>query len=377
MAENIKRLPWIDVLRAVAVLSVLLVHTSQYGSGSAGLPKGMTAIIAEGAKGVQLFFVISAYTILLTYLKHKKREIRATSNFFIRRIFRIGPMFYIAMVYYLLQDGFGPRYWLGDAPGISRMNIAATAMFINGINPYWMNSIVPGGWSITVEFSFYLLIPVIVRIANNFDRATIALYVSLVIKAVFSIFLYRYQLIASETLWDEYLFLYLPNQLPVFMLGIVLYYYLTEEMHNASGKIFVIVAPLLLFNRISVPYIDVGLAMWGLLFFGMAVLLFLYLKNSQLIMILAYVGKISYSMYLVHFAVLHWFDKLHFLDFFHRSNEYLAILNFTVRYILVCIVTVLFSSLTYLWIEKPIITLGNDLVRKRELRVLATTTQKL
>jgi peptidoglycan/LPS O-acetylase OafA/YrhL len=210
------------------------------------------------------------------------------------------------------------------------------------------------------------MIPLLLRFTKDLKTSAIALYASLLIKAILAFFFYRYQLIPSKALWDDFLFLYLPNQLPVFMLGIVLYYYLTEEVHNGSTLIFAIVLPIILFNRISVPYIDVGLAMWGLLFAGMAVVLFAYLRQNPIVGILAYIGKISYSMYLVHFAVLYWLGKYSFLDFIPLNSEVLAIANFALRYLLVCAITIIISSITYNMIEKPMIKVGNAIVKKRE-----------
>ena len=57
------RLDWLDALRGLAVLAVVLVHTGQ----SLHLEPGvLQKISAAGQYGVQLFFIVSALTISIT-----------------------------------------------------------------------------------------------------------------------------------------------------------------------------------------------------------------------------------------------------------------------------------------------------------------------
>jgi hypothetical protein len=38
-------------------------------------------------------------------------------------------MYYLGIAYYLFQESFGPRYWLGDAAGISFTNVLRISLF--------------------------------------------------------------------------------------------------------------------------------------------------------------------------------------------------------------------------------------------------------
>ena len=63
------RLDWLDAFRGWAVLGVIAVH-----SGGSAHVAGLTGeITATGQYGVQLFFLVSALTISLTYESHIRR----------------------------------------------------------------------------------------------------------------------------------------------------------------------------------------------------------------------------------------------------------------------------------------------------------------
>lgn len=83
-----KKLEHIDALRGVAILMVMLVHVSQKISG---LSSKIILLSGYGQMGVQLFFVISAYTLWLSSAKRKDEQNKLL-NYFIRRVFRIAPL---------------------------------------------------------------------------------------------------------------------------------------------------------------------------------------------------------------------------------------------------------------------------------------------
>lgn len=83
-------LPSIDALRGVAVLGVIVVHAEDlfpflaYGPGGWAVP-----LINQGGFGVQLFFVLSALTLLISW--HGRQDPDPTPGFLVRRLFRVVP----------------------------------------------------------------------------------------------------------------------------------------------------------------------------------------------------------------------------------------------------------------------------------------------
>jgi len=159
--KDIEKLPYIDALRGLAILSVMMYHCGQDKIDS--YYPAIESIIKKGYYGVQLFFIVSALTLFMSMDKRQTQEKHPYLNYFIRRFFRIAPLFYVAIIYYLCVDGFGPRIWLKGLPGISIWSVISTTTFTHGLNPYWINSIVAGGWTISIEVTFYLLLPFLYR----------------------------------------------------------------------------------------------------------------------------------------------------------------------------------------------------------------------
>jgi acyltransferase-like protein len=111
----LKRFVYIDVLRGYAVLGALFVHCSQY--------VGFDCFAAFGARGVQLFFVVSALTLMASW--HSRAD--GVTAFFLRRVFRIVPMYWLTILIYTLVlpyvHGRDPRFnpgWRRKAACVSR-----------------------------------------------------------------------------------------------------------------------------------------------------------------------------------------------------------------------------------------------------------------
>jgi peptidoglycan/LPS O-acetylase OafA/YrhL len=99
------KLPFIDALRGIAIFGVLIIHSAMAIEHLRPLGDNLTewvhTLAFQGARGVQLFFIIIAFTFCLS-AEHRKIERKPILNFFIRRFFRIAPLFYCGLIYYTL-----------------------------------------------------------------------------------------------------------------------------------------------------------------------------------------------------------------------------------------------------------------------------------
>jgi peptidoglycan/LPS O-acetylase OafA/YrhL len=348
-------------------MGVLVVHCGKFGTND--FPDFIQNIIENGAMGVQLFFVASAFTIFLTYRNRYQKEVNPASNFFIRRFFRIAPMYYLGVIYFLWQDGFGARYMLGDASTISIWNVLSNILFVHSINPYWITSVVPGGWSIAVEVSFYCFVPFLFLRIRNLNQAFVLFLVTILLRMMLNVWLQRTPLIASEHLWKEYLFFYPPDQLPVFACGVILYFLICAS----PGQRYI--APLVFFT-LSLLFLVQYFTQTSFVFpahirFAMAFVLLGYALSQKEFSLLVnpltvYIGKISYSMYLVHFAIMYWLTKFNYADFAPADIPYFSIANYLLRFWCLLPLTVLVSTCTYFLIEVPLQNVGKSIVRQRE-----------
>jgi peptidoglycan/LPS O-acetylase OafA/YrhL len=364
-----KKFEYVDALRGWAVLMVMFAHTI---TKKPNLLPEFKELIAKGAYGVQLFFVMSAFTLYHSYHSRATREQFSTSNFFLRRIFRIAPLYWLAISYYLWQDGFGPRRWLGDARFVSTENILSNFTFTNGFNPEWINSIVPGGWSIGIEFIFYACMPFIFSRVSNLRKAFNFFLFALVFRILVINLLSSFHPFVNDVFWNEFLYFSFPSQFPVFALGVVLYYVVIR------GQGFRDISPVALLSLAGLSVgellIGGGRLMPNHIMVSMSFVVAVIALSRRPVRflvnpVITYVGQLSYSMYIVHFAVLHMMAMMG-LDRIVRDG---GILNHMARFIMLLSLTVMVSIPIYRTLELPFMKLGQRFIRWRESSPLSTS----
>jgi len=225
---------------------------------------------------------------------------------------------------------------------------------------------VPGGWSIAVEMTFYCLLPILFVKIKNTQQAFIFVINTLLIRSIFPLILNAFNLIGNDKLSQEYLYYYLPNQLPIFALGILFYFIVKENYKISISPILIVFSSFILisqFSNISIlilpSHFIFGIA-FLLLGIGMSKYEFKLLINP----ILIYIGKVSYSIYLVHFVVLFLLNKFKFVDYLYISNTYSALLNFFIRFILLITISTIFATILHKLIEYPMQKLGGKMIEK-------------
>ena len=360
--SSVKHFDYIDALRGYAILMVIAVHVSQ---AFPDLPNWLSKLLSQGARGVQLFFVTSALTLSMSWVARSESVV----DFYTRRLFRIAPMFWLAIVFFLWLGGTGASIYAPDGIGIR--HIAMTAMLVHGFWPDTITSVVPGGWSVADEVIFYALFPATVpRLLNASWKTLIIVAVAAVILgAQLSRLLdgFSYLLPSSaQGVAGIYFFLWFPRQLPCFVFGIMLFKFSREQqlVPVAAAKWTCALALALM---LLVPFIEgiryalpLGLATTYAIAFSLFAFSLMYWRSSPLVgRPIMWVGKVSYSAYFVHFAVLHYLPAF-------RPTEWPAA-NVAYMYAIVTIVTVCISSMTYLMIERPMIRMGGALIAAKSI----------
>ena len=349
---------YIDALRGYAILGVIVVHSAQ---NAHPMSRTISRFAEAGQYGVQLFFIVSGLTLMLSW--DARRD--GIAAFYIRRLFRIAPMFWLAIPAYLYLNGTGPQYW---APrGISPASVLLTASFLHGWEPQTINSVVPGGWSIAVEMTFYCFLPVLARFLRSGKNA---LFAALALAMAYY-FLYLWLSLPTAMfpstpsyLVGWFLYFWFPNQLPIFLFGFVAYFGLkkrvTEEKHLADIGAAVSLAGIAILALADIP----GPVH---LYFGLYFLLLTYSLGQGGFKVLSnkpmrYIGTISYSAYLVHFAVL---DLIVHLWQWPKSGT----ASFLLFFICVIAATIVVASTTYHLIEKPLTKVGHKVARRIAFKI--------
>jgi peptidoglycan/LPS O-acetylase OafA/YrhL len=368
---------YIDCARGYAVLMVITCHlTYQFPE----LPYPVHRLTVTGWYGVELFFLASCVTLLMSWRFETENAGSAdTAMFFVRRFLRIAPAYYAAAVlYFFLAPPSG---------GFNAWQLAASMTFVNAWHPLltptvagaW--SVVPGGWSISVEFTFYMLFPFFALWITTLSRALLTAVASIVIGVIanrveFAVLNGSYEPMAI----DNFLFFWFPNQMCVFALGGVLYFLLRETgrqggvWHNlvqGHGTWLGLGAVIVFLALAYVPmghYLGASPMVPELLAITFPLMAFVIaLSANRGILVNRYVaamGKVSFSAYLLHFAVLHifetWPETLH-----ARATGVGAIVAFAAGWVITVLITYGLAWLSYRIIEQPFIDFAKAIVRAR------------
>ena len=162
-----ERLKELDGWRAVSVLLVILHHLGAYQLANLVSPHvRLTAILEDcGPLGVKVFFVISGFVICrLLILEESRYGAVSLKTFYVRRVFRILPPFflYVGVISLLLSVRLLNDSWSGICNG---------ALFLYDFVPAERGSWFIGHtWSLAVEEQFYLVFPALWVLTKRIGR---------------------------------------------------------------------------------------------------------------------------------------------------------------------------------------------------------------
>lgn len=326
--------PHIDVLRALAVMLVILNHLD-------------FSLFSGGFIGVDIFFVISGYLITKNITKEKA----TTSNFsykdfYTRRIIRLAPAFLTVILITSLI--FIPIFTLEENQAylktvISSLSLTSNIYYTNLLSDYFSltakSTPLLHIWSLSLEEQFYLLWPLIIVFIFSFSKKfkISALLTIILVSLYISSELAKYNTIAAYYL--------LPSRVFEFAIGALIVF--LPQIRNLSIGLSRLLGLVALAGMVFASvFIDKNTIFpsYNALFPCLFAALFIYTAQSWNInnlKPLQYIGKISYPMYLWHWPII-----------VYLSINSIA-LSTTIK-LTVLLVTISFSALTFEFIEKKV-----------------------
>ena len=158
----------LDILRFGAFLLVFLHHALPHATTSYGIPRQVASLLAgiarAGAVGVDLFFALSAYLITELLLReHRSRGAIDVRAFYIRRVLRIWPLYYFALLILVPAMSILPGEHMPWAYFASFATFGGNwACATWGYPPSSFALL----WSVSIEEQFYLTWPWLVRLGG-------------------------------------------------------------------------------------------------------------------------------------------------------------------------------------------------------------------
>ncbi|MCP3380870.1 MULTISPECIES: acyltransferase [unclassified Bradyrhizobium] len=343
-----RRLAFIDTLRGIAVLSVLLQHAVEQivlNQAAGDYYRFFQNAVGEyfnfGRFGVVLFFFVSGFVIPNSF-PSSSAPIR---DFAISRFFRLYPAYWVSIVVVLL---IAPAME-GKTFPLSQVlaNITMLQMFMN------IQNLNIGYWTLAVELIFYVGCIALFAIGLLRARWTaICIVVAASLSAIVA-----FPFVKNHLVWG---LLELMLDLTAMFLGKVVRDAVTGDRLQwryvaICTLLYVLYAAVCAYRRYGVDYQDNFFSAYGMgaAYIGAAFvfLAFAVLGERGASGIMSFVGRISYSIYLMSPYAL-----VVIMHFFGTGR---SLAQWSLFVIGVALVSILVSWLNYLAVEKPMVTFGH------------------
>jgi peptidoglycan/LPS O-acetylase OafA/YrhL len=341
--HDFEKTKFITGLRAYSSLAVVLIH---YRFGIPNFSGFVNKVVGFGRFGVVSFFVLSAFTICMSV---DRTEVFNFKEYLLKRFLRIAPLYYfILLLCFFFTSGNDDLFHYHQNLYSLFMHVS----FLNLFDSRCINNMVGVEGTVPIEFAYYLIIPYIFFLFKKKLKTIFPILIAALLFSLYSFQIFKsfYNKIAPELSHH----LSLEKYLFIFVLGIAAYsiWRLKKQFNFGSWALLMHFVLLAFIIQQNDQDSEVYIALWivGLIFIcsGKSRFSKIIFENRYI----EYLGKISYSIYLVHFPVMS------LLPHFGRT-----VLNFIVP----LAITLIISSITYKFIELPFLQLAHN---KRKMKKL-------
>lgn len=341
-----KRIPNLTPIRFILALLVVIFHIAQF-SENRGFPFfNDLAIFHKGTEAVYMFFSLSGFLIIKQlYIEKKLTKSINLKGFYLRRILRIFPLYYLILIfgflYYRLilpYAGFDVENNYDLFSGI----LLSVTFFPNIFSTYSPGGILEILWSIGIEEQFYLFIaPVfflipLKRIVLFLGGFTIIYFLIFNLDSFY--FLKKFNMLffyfsfsgLCSILFNKKYFQFIITKFRYIVLIIFALYFTTYLLKNNMNSIY--------YNLLSV-------VLFGLTVSVLATKPIRILQNKTM----DYLGKISYGIYMFHSILIQLvgFLYLKFISKFNLNDT----MDIIIINLLIIVLTIITSHFSYKYYE--------------------------
>jgi peptidoglycan/LPS O-acetylase OafA/YrhL len=361
-SHNSLYFPNLNGVRFIAAFWVIVHHIEQFKEkfGFANHIFYTRFIRQLGPLGVFLFFVLSGFLITTLLLVEKQKTNTVDiKKFYVRRILRIWPLYYLIVIlglFVLPQIDFLniPDETLLIGIDLTQKIVLYALILPNIVTGVFKHvPFVSQNWSIGVEEQFYYFWPWVIRQSKTTKLLSVM--------AFFLVFFYLLRSLTVLYMPENGLWIYLKEfikslRLTCMILGAIGAYFTHFQLNSKivqfifkpvfQGFLYVLLSLMLYFE-----FYQKGLSpeIYSLVF---TLILMNLAKNPKTILslenpVLDYLGKISYGLYMYHTIAVVIAVKI---AFNHNQSNWIS-------YSLTLILTIIMAGLSYQYFEKPFLKL--------------------
>lgn len=366
-----KKLDGIQCLRAFAVMIVVFSHFSIIINDLAGISGPINILTQNSPYAVDLFFFISGFIIVYTTKGNIPNRVVRFSDFAIKRILRIFPVYYICFAAFVLFVVIHDNY---NSVGNIKFNEIIKSFLLVPLNPYdkppfYGYSLIVPAWTITYEVYFYIIFSITLLITSRY-RAIVCSAILLIISILLQInFNGSFTIDAqSATITNgEHLSRFVFASNPIifdFIIGMFIAEFFNSPYHKKIDSLMNILAPAFLCfglaSFVSMFRYGYGLTHGaiGALFLFISVLYYDFSGKISYPRSLVYIGNISYSLYMSHVVTINIADRYSNALFVYTQS-----LGWR-RYFVVIAISITVAVIMNKLIEKPSTAIAKKLITK-------------
>lgn len=346
------RIESLDYLRGIMALSVMIYHLTSWNLYH---PGASTLLGRLGIYAVSIFFILSGLSIAVSY-SYFINDLKSSIAFYIRRIFRIWPLLWLCIFAVILLYILERK----EVPSLKILLLNLTTLFGFMAPTEYINT---GAWSIGNEMVYYFLTPFFIY----FYRKSLIVGNMLVLLSFFiTVYFAFFYLDLSKTLasqWGGYI--NPMNNLFLYMSGIAIFFNLKDKKFNPFIVILFFLLSLSIFVKHPVhgDQINIVTGYNRLVFILASILLVIaFYKFEYFNFIPKFIrvsfyqlGIATYGVYLLH-PIIHDY-AVHFLKDLRINQPLLFI-------VLVSILTVVVSLISWNFFEKKLIIYGKNISKR-------------
>lgn len=337
------RIEQLTFTRFLAAISIVIFH---YGDKSFLFNNEYVGFLFEQANiGVSYFFMLSGFVMIMAY--GNQAGIHPV-DYFKNRFFRIYPVYLLGLLLVFLGQ-------------VLTQTVDFLGLFLN---IFMLQAWIPSkalscnapGWSLSVEFLFYAVFPFL------FNKG----YRKINMKGLLLLIILFW--ILSQVIFQVFFSLYGHNELSImkdilkynplmhlneFLVGNVAGCFFIRKLKDKTGNynLLILILITLVILALKFPF-KLNFHNGLLAVFFIPLILFISLNNGSITKLfqkkpLVFLGEISYGIYILQHPVYSLISA-------YSINKYFYINNTTIVFFIRFVVLIVVSSISYIYIEKPI-----------------------